>query len=100
MLNKLLPFLCIIITLQACVYRIDIDQGNRINPEQLTQLKTGMSRSQVNFLLGNAAIKDQYHANQDHYVYYLHDGEKQTTELRTMILTYENNILINIEGAL
>ena len=89
-----------IITLQSCVYRIDIPQGNRIEPDKLQQLSIGMTRDQVEFLLGQAAIKDLYHANQAHYVYYLYDGKQQLSEQKTMILTFDKDILIDIEGNL
>ncbi len=90
----------LIITLQACIYRMDIPQGNQIDPQKLEQLKTGMTKSQVEFLLGSAAINDQFHANQAHYVYYLFNGKERTTELKKMILTYDADILVNIEGKL
>ena len=90
----------LIITLQACIYRMDIPQGNQIDPQKLEQLKTGRTKSQVEFLLGSAAINDQYHANQAHYVYYLFNGKERTTELKKMILTYDADILVNIEGKL
>ena len=79
---------------------MDIPQGNRIEAEKLQQLQTGMTRKQVEFLLGKAAINDPYHANKAHYVYYLYKGEEQQSEQKTMILTYENDILINIDGSL
>jgi len=90
----------LIVTLQACVYRMDIPQGNRIEQASLDKLKVGMTRSQVLFLLGDAAINDQYHANQAHYVYYLYKGEEKVSEIRRMVLTYDDNILVNIEGTL
>ncbi len=90
----------VIVTLQSCVYRMDIDQGNRIEADKLQQLQTGMTKDQVEFLLGQAAIKDLYHANKSHYIYFLYDGEKQQTEQRTMTLTFEQDILVLIEGSL
>ena len=100
---KNVPFIVsvlLIISLQSCVYRMDIDQGNRIEQSKLDQLKIGMTRSQVRFLLGDAAINDLHHANQAHYVYYLFDGEKRQTDLRTMVLTYDNEVLVDIQGSL
>jgi outer membrane protein assembly factor BamE len=91
----------VIVTLQACVYRMDIAQGNRIDQEKLDQLKVGMTRSQVRLLIGEASINDIHHPNQAHYVYYLYTGETQTTETRSMVLTYDaNGVLTDIEGAL
>ena len=88
------------ITSSACVYRMDIDQGNRIDAEKINQLATGMTRTQVEFLLGSAAINDPLHADKAHYVYYLHHGDTQEIEQKTMVLTYDNDILVDIEGAL
>ena len=101
MQKLIVPFTAwLIVTLPACVYRMDIDQGNRIDASKLQQLKPGMTRSQVRFLLGDAAINDLHHPNQAHYVYYRFDGEKKQTELKTMTLTFENDVLKSIEGTL
>ncbi len=89
-----------IVTLQGCVYRMDIDQGNRIEQSQLEQLEVGMTRSQVRALLGDAAINDLHHANKAHYVYYHYDGDNQQAELKSMTLTYDNDVLTGISGSL
>lgn len=101
-MRNFIPFLAalLIVTLQGCIYRMDIPQGNRIEQAKLEQLKLGMTRDQVVFLLGEAAINDQYHADQSHYVYYLYKGEQKVSEVKTMVLTYEDNVLTKIEGAL
>ena len=93
-------YLLAIVSLSACVYRMDIDQGNRIEAAKLEQLQTGMTRKQVEFLLGKAAVNDLFNANQAHYIYYLYHGEERQAEQRTMILTYQDDVLVTIEGAL
>ncbi len=90
----------IIVSLQACVYRMDIHQGNHINQDKLNKLELGMTRSQVEFLLGEAAIRDLYHANQSHYIYHLYHGEEKSTEQKTMILTFDDDKLVDIDGSL
>lgn len=90
----------LIVTLPACVYRMDIEQGNRIDESKLEQLKVGMTRGQVKLLLGEPAIEDVHHANQSHYVYYRFDGDSQETEVRNMTLTYDEGVLTKIEGTL
>ena len=42
--------------LAACVYRMDIQQGNLLDAEQVDQLEVGMTRSQVRFLLGTPMV--------------------------------------------
>ena len=97
----IIVFALSILALQACVYRMDIAQGNRIDEDKLAQLKPGMSRSQVRLLIGEAAINDIHHPNHAHYVYYLYKGETRSSELKTMILTYDDNgVLTDIEGSL
>ena len=90
----------LIVTLQACVYRMDIEQGNRVEQSALEQLQIGMTRKQVHLLLGEAAINDLHHPNQAHYVYYRYLGESEQTELKTMVLTYQDDVLTHIEGSL
>lgn len=89
-----------IVASQSCVYRMDIAQGNRIDEDKLEQLKVGMTRKQVEFLLGKAAINDSYHPDKAHYIYYLYKGEEQQSEQRTMTLTYDKDTLIDIAGTL
>ena len=89
-----------IVTLPACVYRLDIPQGNRINAEVIAQLETGMTTRQVEFLLGKPAITDPYHADVWYYIYYLKSGDDGTTEKRVMTLRFTNDQLSSIEGTL
>ena len=45
------------------VYRIDVPQGNLITEEMAEQVRTGMTREQVHFLLGEALIQSDFHMN-------------------------------------
>lgn len=88
-----------IVTLSACVYRMDIPQGNRIDPVLVEQLEIGMSRNQVRFLLGTPAIVDLYHPDQWYYVYYLKTGDDGSKQKRVMTLTFSGDLLSSIEGS-
>ena len=44
-------------------YRVDIPQGNFVTEEMLVQLKEGMTRDQVKFVLGTPLIADIFHAD-------------------------------------
>jgi len=89
-----------IVALSACVYRMDVPQGNRVDPVLVEQLEIGMSRNQVRFLLGTPAIVDLYHPDQWYYVYYLKTGDGGTLEKRVMTLTFSGDLLSSIEGTL
>ena len=89
-----------IVALSACVYRLDIPQGNRIDAGVIAQLEIGMTSRQVEFLLGEPAIADPYHPNVWHYVYYFKSGDNKLRETRVMILRFTYDQLSSIEGSL
>lgn len=89
-----------IVSLPACIYRVDIPQGNRISSETIAQLEVGMSKRQVEFLLGEPAIRDIYHPDTWHYVYFIKSGEDGSIEKRSMILKFDGEVLTTIEGSL
>ena len=62
------------ILLGGCVYRMPIQQGNDIDGPAVRQLKTGMTRSQVLYLLGTPMIKDPFDTDRWDYVYYYKHG--------------------------
>jgi outer membrane protein assembly factor BamE len=52
-------------------YRPDVIQGNVVTTEQMSQVKTGMSRLQVKEVLGSPLITDPFHADRWDYVFTL-----------------------------
>lgn len=52
-------------------YRADVHQGNLITSEMIMQLEKGMTKPQVQFLLGIPLLRDQFHPNRWDYIYYL-----------------------------
>lgn len=61
--------LTLLLTLSACsVYRIDINQGNILETEQIEKLKIGMNEQQVIFVMGTPLLKDPFHPNRWDYI--------------------------------
>jgi outer membrane protein assembly factor BamE len=60
--------------LAGCVYRMDIQQGNYLDGHDVRQLKVGMTRAQVRYLLGTPMIKDVFDHDRWDYVYYFKRG--------------------------
>ena len=67
------------------VYRIDIQQGNDITQEMIGQLKPGMSKSQVAYVMGTPLIIDTFHPNRWDYLYSFHPGNGQRQQRRITI---------------
>jgi outer membrane protein assembly factor BamE len=96
----ILAFLVLIVTLSACVYRQDIPQGNRINDNKLAQLAVGMTKIQVEFLLGSPALIDMYHPDDWHYIHFIKAGDSGEIVKRVMTLRFDQSLLASIEGSL
>jgi len=82
--------------LGACVYRIDIQQGNLLEESVIDQVAVGMTRSQVQFLLGSPMIADSFHENRWDYTYYFKQGRSQETERRWFIVYFEADRVVNL----
>jgi outer membrane protein assembly factor BamE len=82
------------------VHRIDIRQGTLIEQEQVDQLKTGMSRQQVAFLLGTPLITDPFHTDRWDYVYRFAPGNGDSVERQQLSLRFRGDRLSDISGTL
>jgi outer membrane protein assembly factor BamE len=78
-------------------YRMDIQQGNYISQEMVSELRPGMTREQVRFVLGTPLVTDIFHANRWDYVYY-RDVAGRERELRRIAVIFEDGKLARIVG--
>jgi outer membrane protein assembly factor BamE len=80
-------------------YRIDIRQGNLVTQEMVAQLKAGMTRDQVRFLLGTPMLSDVFHPDRWDYVYYYKPGNRpQDLQQRRLIVYFDNDLLASVGG--
>lgn len=73
-------------------YRPDIQQGNFISQEMLTQLKVGQTREQVKFLLGTPLLTDVFHADRWDFPFYLARGDGELTSSRVTVYFKDNKV--------
>lgn len=69
-------------------YQFDINQGNILEDDKMAQLKLGMSKEQVRFLLGTPMLDDMFHANRWDYIYF-HKAGKDTPVQRKFALFFD-----------
>lgn len=95
----LLAAFAVIVLLPGClrVYKLEIQQGNVITQEMIDKLKTGMSRSQVRFVLGNPLIMDPFHADRWDYYYYLRRSKEATGEAQHLTVVFKNDGLLTVQ---
>ncbi len=78
-------------------YHLDIQQGNVVSAKMMMQLKPGMTKSQVRYVLGTPLLQDAFHQNRWDYVYQMAKGGK-VIERRRIILDFENDGLKAVRG--
>lgn len=83
--------------LGGCVYRINIQQGNLLDEEQIEQLEVGMTRKQVRFLLGTPMVDDPFHAERWDYVYYLALGRRDPIMSHMLTVYFDGDLVSRIE---
>jgi outer membrane protein assembly factor BamE len=85
------------LALGACVYRMDIQQGNLLDAEQVDQLEVGMTRSQVRFLLGTPMVIDAFDANRWDYMYSLRRGRTREVTRHHLVVWFDGDTVTRIE---
>ena len=73
-------------------YRPDVHQGNIITKEMVEQLRPGMAREQVRFLLGTPLLTSEFHKDRWDYAYYL-NPLKGTVQNRKLTVYFKDNKL-------
>jgi outer membrane protein assembly factor BamE len=73
----------------GCVHRIDIQQGNFLDKEDIDRVAVGMTRVQVRALLGTPMVADPFTHERWDYVYYLKKGRLTKAERRHFIVFFD-----------
>ncbi len=79
------------------VYRINVQQGNIIDQKKLDQIKIGMNKRQVQFLLGTPLLMDTFNGERWDYIYSVRKGDKVLGEKRFTAF-FANDVLARYEG--
>lgn len=66
-------------TLSACVYKINVQQGNVITDEAVAKIHTKMTTEDVKAVLGEPLLNNVYHDNRMIYVYTMRQGHHPMT---------------------
>ena len=82
------------------IYKLNIRQGNYIDQSMVSQLRVGMSKRQVQFLMGTPLINDPFHEQRWDYFYSFRPRGGEETTRRHIILYFEGETLARIEGEL
>ncbi len=94
---RLLP-LVLVLPLSACaVYRPPVFQGHLIEQSQFEQLRPGMSKRQVELILGAPVSTSPFHPDRWDYLASVREGRGEP-QVRNLTLFFERGQLVRIEG--
>ncbi|MCH2578053.1 MAG: outer membrane protein assembly factor BamE [Pseudomonadota bacterium] len=79
------------------VYKIGIPQGNIITQEMIDQLRPGMTKRQVIFVMGTPLVRDPYRQDRWDYVYSYQPGGGERGQERITVFFVEDQ-LVNFTG--
>jgi outer membrane protein assembly factor BamE len=94
-----LPLFILLLLAGGCLYRMPIQQGNVLNPEQVAQLEPGMTRSQVMFLLGTPMVPNGFNTDRWDYYYYVDTGRRVRDRLtKRLVVWFRDDKVERVEG--
>ena len=79
------------------VYTIDIQQGNIVEQSMIDQLRPGMNKRQVQFIMGSPMMDDIFHKNRWDYLY-LNKPSGEDKKQKQVSLFFENDQIVGIQG--
>jgi len=78
-------------------YKMEIQQGNYVTQEMVSQLRSGMGKEQVRQVLGTPLLNDPFHSERWDYVYWRED-EWGKREQRRLAVFFMDGKLVRLEG--
>jgi outer membrane protein assembly factor BamE len=74
-----------------------VEQGNIVTPEMVAQLKPGMTRRQVRFILGTPLLEDPFNQTRWDYPYVKRNGLDVLGESKFTVY-FDGDTLVKFEG--
>ena len=96
----LVPIVCGVALMTGCIkpYRMDIQQGNLITEKEVTQLKRGMSKREVRYVMGTPLVVDPFHSDRWDYFYSFLGNRDRNPQRRRVTVVFIEDRLDHIEG--
>lgn len=79
------------------VYKIGIPQGNIITQDMVDQLRPGMTKRQVIFVMGTPLVRDPYHQDRWDYIYSYQPGGGVRGQEKVSVF-FVNDELVSFSG--
>jgi outer membrane protein assembly factor BamE len=81
----------------GCVYRPNIQQGNLLEVEDVEKVETGMTRSQVRYLLGTPMLADPFNPQRWDYIYTFRRGRSSKIDRSHFVVHFDGDKVSKVE---
>jgi outer membrane protein assembly factor BamE len=81
----------------GCVYRMSIVQGNFLEGKTIDQVKVGMTRAQVRYLLGTPMVPESFDKERWDYLLYFKQGHLKTPQEWHAIVYFQDEKVSKID---
>lgn len=93
---RLLLLALLTLGLTAC-FKPEIRQGNFLEQDKVAQLKLGMTRQQVVFIMGRPMIQDPFHQNRWDYVRWVNPNDGSPIENWRVTVFFADNKVARLD---
>jgi outer membrane protein assembly factor BamE (lipoprotein component of BamABCDE complex) len=82
----------------GCVYHMPIQQGNHLDATVIAQVKPGMTRAQVRYLLGTPMVPGGFQNDRWDYDYYLKLRRLQHPYRSHVVVHFRNDLVDHVDS--
>ena len=97
---RIILLLLVSLSLSACIrpYQPDIQQGNILNNSDLKEIRYGMSKQEVLYILGTPMVIDPFNESRWDYYFSNVDQRKRETTTRLITAIFDGDKLVDLAG--
>ena len=93
----LIAVLALLVSSCGLIYKVPVNQGNLLEQDMVDSLKPGMTKRQVELIMGTPSVVSPF--DQDTWSYTSSFKRRNhKADVKTLTLTFEDNLLAKIEG--
>jgi outer membrane protein assembly factor BamE len=99
-MKQFLLLMVVVVFVSACIrpYQPDVQQGNILNNSNIKELRYGMSKQEVLFILGTPMVIDPFNEQRWDYYYSKRNNSTRNTTTRLITAIFDDDKLVALRG--
>ena len=80
------------------IHKVSVQQGNIVSQDMVDKLQIGMSKTQVQYILGSPLLVDTFNPTRWDYYYTKVDSKSNKTKQQLTLRFHKDNTLLSLAG--